>query len=110
MIMCHGQLTNAYRTTGHIGNRIRALTTMLPLFREIEKTSAMISHYMYTIKYSTENLNPGQTPIRTFDQLLFALRKLLQWSPNSECNETNFLSILEVFILRFIAENLIGNW
>ena len=52
---------------------------MLPLFYEKSATPAMIKHGMDVVKQATNLLNPGQIPVTTFDQPLFALAKLVQW-------------------------------
>ena len=39
----------------------------------------MIKHAMDIIKKATQSLNPGQIPISTFDQPLYALAKFIQW-------------------------------
>ena len=53
-----------------------ALCAMLPLFYEKFATPAMIKHGMDVVKQATNLLNPGQIPVVTFDQPLFALAKL----------------------------------
>ena len=50
---------------------------MLPFFYEMSATSAMINHGMDVVKQATNLLNPSQIPVITFDQLLFALAKLV---------------------------------
>ena len=39
----------------------------------------MIRHSLDVVKNAVEHLNPGQTPVVTFDQPLFALAKRIQW-------------------------------
>ena len=50
----------------------RALTALMPLFREHANTPAMIHHAMVLIKKHTNFLNPGQVPRMTVDQPLYA--------------------------------------
>ena len=50
---------------------------MLPFFYEKSATPAMIKHGMDEVKQATNLLNPGQSPVITFDQPLFALAKLV---------------------------------
>lgn len=52
---------------------------LLPLFHEKSATPAMIKHGMDVVRQTVEYLNPGQVPVTTFDQPLFALAKLVQW-------------------------------
>ena len=56
-----------------------AVCTLLPLFHEKSATPAMIKHGMEVQKQAIEYLNPGQIPVTTFDQPLFALAKYVQW-------------------------------
>ncbi len=56
-----------------------ALCALLPLFYEKAATPAMIKHGMDVVRQATQHLNPGQIPVTTFDQPLFALAKLVQW-------------------------------
>ena len=60
---------------------IRAVcpTVLLPLFQESAHTVAMIKHSLDVIRKSVEHLNPGQCPVITFDQPLFALAKQIQF-------------------------------
>ena len=56
-----------------------ARSALLPLFYEKSATPAMIKHGMNVIREAVEYLNPGQVPVTTFDQPLFALAKFVQW-------------------------------
>ena len=56
-----------------------ALRALLPLFYEKSATPAMVKHGMDVQKQAVEYFNPGQIPVSTFDQPLFALAKLVQW-------------------------------
>ena len=56
-----------------------AMCALLPLFYEKAATPAMIKRGMDVQKQAVEYLNPGQIPVTTFDQPLFALAKYVQW-------------------------------
>ena len=56
-----------------------ALYAMLPLFYEKSATPAMIKHGMGVVKQATNLLSPGQIPVISCDQPLFALANLVQW-------------------------------
>ena len=44
----------------------------------------MVKHGMNAVRKATDFLNPGQIPITTFDQPLFAIAKFVQWKwPNT---------------------------
>ena len=60
-------------------NVLPVITTLLPLFYEKEDSPAMIKFGMDVINQVTAFLNPGQVPIITVDQPLFALAKVIQW-------------------------------
>ena len=56
-----------------------AKCALLPLFYEKSATLAMIKHGMDMQRRATQYLNPGQIPVTTLDQPLFALAKSVQW-------------------------------
>ncbi|KAL9959540.1 hypothetical protein ACROYT_G032870 [Oculina patagonica] len=56
-----------------------ALCALLPLFYEKSATPPMIKHGMNVSRQAIQFLNPGQVPVPTFDQPLFAPAKLIQW-------------------------------
>ena len=51
------------------------LTSLLPLFHHQTNSVAMIRHSMDVVKAPVNILNPGQIPIITCDQPLYALAK-----------------------------------
>ncbi len=55
------------------------INSLLPLFYEKAATLSMIKHGMDIVQQITSHLNPGQIPVTTFDQPLFALAKTVQW-------------------------------
>ena len=57
---------------------VNAITALLPLFREHAHTAVMIMHSMKILKQIIEHLDPGQVPILTMDQPLFAMTKEIQ--------------------------------
>ena len=60
-----------------------ALHALLPLYYE-KSTPAMVKHRMNVVRIATNFLSPGQIPITTFDQPLFAIAKFVQWKwPNT---------------------------
>jgi len=62
---------------------VQTNVSLLPFFREKSNSMAMIYHIMNNNAAATQFLNPGQTPVRTMDQPLYALAKQLQsWFPN----------------------------
>ena len=55
-----------------------AINTLLPLFLDNAHSIAMIKHFMSIVKAVVQHLNPGQAPVLTADQPLFALAKQIQ--------------------------------
>ena len=53
---------------------------MLPLFKEQAHSPAMIRHSMSVVRKAVQFLNPGQIPVVTFDQPLYAIAKQVQWN------------------------------
>ena len=70
------------------------ISCLLPLFQEEAKSVAMILHAMNTVKSSVEFLNPGQTPVITCDQPLYAIAKKIQWQWPETQGERNFVVVL----------------
>ena len=55
-------------------------TTMLPIFQDEAKSTAMIRHSIDVIKDAANHLNPHQIPVMACDQPLFAIAKQIQWN------------------------------
>ena len=71
-----------------------ALCALLPLFYEKSATPAMVRHGMDVQKKTIEYLNPGQIPVTTFDQPLFALAKFVQWKWPNTYGEKKYVVML----------------
>ncbi len=56
-----------------------SVCALLPLFYEKAATPSMIKHGMDVQRQAIAHLSPGQIPVTTMDQPLFALAKLVQW-------------------------------
>ena len=54
-------------------------TILLPLFQESANSVAMVKHSLDVISKAVEHSNPGQSPVVTFDQPLYALAKQIQF-------------------------------
>ena len=91
-----------------------ALASLLPLFSEEAKSVAMIRHSMDVVKKSVEILNPGQIPIITVDQPLFAVAKHIQWSWPQVYGEDHFIIVfgglhIEMAVLKVLGDLLDGS-
>jgi len=56
------------------------ITSLLPLFPDDSKSVAMIRHSIDVLHRAVQLLNPGQVPVLTLDQPLYAIAKLIQWN------------------------------
>ena len=56
------------------------VSSLLPLFQEEAHSVAMIRHAMDVVSQAVRFLNPGQVPVLTCDQPLFAIAKKIQWN------------------------------
>ena len=68
---------------------------------ESAHTVAMIKHSLHVIKSVIKHLNPGHTPVITFDQPLYALAKQIQWKWPGVYGKDKFLLCLVVFIFKW---------
>ena len=64
---------------------------LLPLFQEDVATVAMVRHVLAVIKNVVDLVNPGQVPVVTVDQPLFAIAKNIQWKWPLDYGEDKFL-------------------
>ena len=71
-----------------------AINTLLPLFVDSAHSVAMIKHSMNIVKTVVQHLNPGQVPVLTADQPLFALAKQIQWTWPDTLGEDHFIVML----------------
>ncbi|GFO04547.1 hypothetical protein PoB_003105200 [Plakobranchus ocellatus] len=54
----------------------------------------MIRHAMCVVKQAVHHLNPGQVPVLTLDQPLFAIAKQIQWNWPNDYGEDKFVMLL----------------
>ena len=71
-----------------------AINALLPLFTDSAHSIAMIKHSMTIVEAAIRHLNPGQTPVLTVDQPLFALAKQMQWTWPDTLGEDHFVITL----------------
>ena len=71
-----------------------AIISLLPMFVENAHSVAIILHAMNVIKSTVQHVNPGQVPVITLDQPLFAIAKQIQWNWPSTHGEDQFLVML----------------
>ena len=85
------------------------ISCLQPLFREEAKSAAMILHAMNTVKSSIEFLNPGQTPVITCDQPLYAIAEKIQWQWLETQGERNFVVVLGGLHIEMTAWRTLGD-
>ena len=60
----------------------------------------MIRHAMDVVKTAVNKMNPGQVSVVTFDQLLYAIAKQVQWNWPNTHGENLFVVMLQVVSIR----------
>lgn len=90
-------------------NEPPAITALLPLFYEKADTPAMIKHGMDVLREATSFLNPGQVPVITLDQPLFALAKAIQWKWPVEYGEDKFVVMFGGLHLEMAMWSTVGD-
>ena len=70
----------------------------------------MIKHSFNVIKSAVNHLNPGQTPVITFDQPLYALAKQVQWNWPDEYGEDKYVVMLGGLHNEMVALKTLGDW
>ena len=86
-----------------------ALTALLPLFYEKAATPAMVKHGMDVIRQAVTFLNPGQVPIITVDQPLFALAKMVQWKWPDSHGEQAYVVMLGGLHIEMALWSVLGD-
>ena len=85
-------------------------TALLPLFLDSAHTVAMIRHSMDVVKNAVEHVNPGQTPVVTLDQPLFALAKQIQWKWPEKYGEDKMVVMFGGLHIEMAALKTLGDW
>jgi len=85
-------------------------SALLPLFLESAHTVAMIKHSMDVINNAVKHLNPGQTPVITFDQPLYALAKQIQWKWPEKYGDEKFVIMFGGLHIEMAALKTVGDW
>ena len=85
-------------------------TALLPLFLDSAHTVAMIRHSMDVVKNTVEHVNPGQTPVATLDQPLFALAKQIQWKWPEKYGEDKMVVMFGGLHIEMAALKTLGDW
>jgi len=65
---------------------------------------------MDVVKNAVEHLNPGQAPVVTFDQPLFALAKQIQWKWPESYGEDQIVVMFGGLHIEMAALRTLGDW
>ena len=87
----------------------KSLSCLLPLFYEDAKSVAMLRHRMDIVKNAVDFLNPGQVPIITADQPLYALCKQIQWRWPGCYSEDHFIVMFGGLHIEMNALKVLGD-
>lgn len=74
--------------------RMPCISSLLPLFKDNSKSPTMLRHGLDVARKSTSFLNPGQTPVMSLDEPLYAGTKQIQWQYPDEYGEDEFVLML----------------
>ena len=88
----------------------KSTIALLPIFKDQAHLGAMILHNMNSVKTVVAYLNPGQTPVLTADQPLYALAKLIQWNFPEIHPEDSFIVVFGSLYIKMNILKVLGNW
>lgn len=91
-------------------SRPSAITALLPMFHHNANTAAMMKHCLIVIRDAIQKLNPGQCPVVTVDQPLYALAKQIQWHFPSEFSENKFVIMMGGLHTEMASFRMLGHW
>ena len=89
---------------------IPAVSSLLPLFNEGSKSTAMMYHALNVVKAAISHLNPTQVPCITMDQPLYALVKQIQWTWPNKYGEDKFVIMLGPLHIEMALWRCLGQW
>ena len=87
-----------------------AIISLLPMFLENAHSVAMIQHSTNKITSAVHQVNPGQVPVITLDQPLFAIAKQIQWNQPALFGEKQFVIMLGGLHIEMAAFKVLVNW
>lgn len=86
-----------------------AISSLLPMFNEKAASVSMVKHGMDVLCNLTSYLNPGQVPVRTADQPLYAISKYVQWQWPATYGENVFVTMLGGLHIEMALWSLCGD-
>ena len=85
-----------------------SVSQLLPLLPDSVNTPATVKHWALVIKSITEKLNPGQFPVITADQPVYAQGKQVQWKYPEELGKAIWM--IGPFHIEMLILSMIGDW
>lgn len=85
-----------------------SITSLLPLLRDQAHSVATVKHVMEKVQDIVAYLNPGQVPIITADQPIYALAKQVQWHWPEQYGEDKYLAMFGGLHIEMAALKSIG--
>ncbi len=86
-----------------------SIIALLPLLRDQAHSVATIKHVMDKVRDTVAFLNPGQTPVISADQPLYALAKQIQWHWPEKYGEDKFVLMFGGLHIEMAALSSIGS-
>ena len=87
-----------------------AIISLLPLFRDSAHSPSMVKHGMDIIREVTHHVNPGQIPVLTVDQPLYAIAKRIQWKWPDEYGQRQYVVLMGGLHIEMAMLKVIGDW
>ncbi len=100
---------HASNSSDHERDHTKSVSCLLPLFHEDSKSVAMLRHGMNIVMNAVSFLNPGQIPIITVDQPLYALCKQIQWRWPELYGEEQFIVMCGGLHIEMNAFKVLGD-
>ena len=85
-----------------------SITTLLPLLRDQAHSIATVKHVMDKVQDIVAFLNPGQIPVITADQPIYAVVKQVQWNWPEQYEEDKYLAMFGGLHIEMAALRSIG--
>ena len=86
------------------------IASLLPLLRDAAHTVATVRHVMEKIQEVVQYLNPGQIPVVTADQPIYAVAKQIQWHWPEQYGENRFVIMLGGLHIEMAALKSLGSF
>ncbi|KAJ8364285.1 hypothetical protein SKAU_G00131160 [Synaphobranchus kaupii] len=86
-----------------------SIASLLPLLRDQAHSVSTVRHVMNKIKDTVAFLNPGQIPVITADQPIYAVAKQIQWHWPEHYGEDKFVIMFGGLHIEMAALRSIGN-